>query len=298
MVIDAAKGIESQTRKLFEVCRLRDIPIITFINKVDREGQDPLELLDEIAVEPGARRGADDLADRHGRRFPAAASTCVGKRMLLPERRAQQRLRACRASCDAPEDILAMPQHRRATSPTRALEGLELARSALPAFDLESFREGHLTPVFFGCALQQLRRAASCSTRSPQWAPAAAAAQGEPSARSSPTRSAVTGFVFKVQANMDPNHRDRIAFVRLCSGHFQRGMKLLHVRERQASSPSASPILFFAQRARDGRRSLRGRHHRHPQPRHAARRRHAHRGRDAQVHRHSELRARDPAPRA
>ncbi len=127
MVIDAAKGIESQTRKLFEVCRLRDIPIITFINKVDREGRDPLALLDEIAVGTRARRGADDLADRHGRRLPAAASTSLGKRLLLPGSE--------RTSAFERAEQLAAPRSAswpcrasRSDIARRALEGLELAR--------------------------------------------------------------------------------------------------------------------------------------------------------------------------
>ena len=123
-----------------------------------------------------------------------------------------------------------------------------------------------------------------------------AAAQGDRAATVEPDEKPVTGFVFKVQANMDPNHRDRVAFVRLCSGKFRRGMKLFNVREKKTMNVAA-PIFFFAQQRETIDEALSGRHHRHSQPRHAARRRHADRGRGAAVHRHSEFRAGNPAPR-
>ena len=137
---------------------------------------------------------------------------------------------------------------------------------------------------------------ASCSTR---WPPGRRRrARSRPSrAPIEPTEPKVAGFVFKVQANMDPNHRDRIAFLRLCSGKFRRGMKLTQMGTgKVAVGQFADPVL--RPRARDRRRGLARRHHRHPQPRRAARRRHADRGRDAQDHRHPQLRAGNPAPRA
>jgi peptide chain release factor 3 len=241
MVIDAARGIESQTRKLFEVCRLRDIPIITFINKVDREGLDPLELLDEIA---------SDLAlDVVPATWPIGMGVdfrgCIdalGNRLLLPEAgRASsfgqtvqlQALDEVVARSGIDEDIV-----------RRSVEGLELARSALPEFDLKSFREGHLSPVFFGSALRNF-----CVTELldalAAWAPGPLPRKAV-ERTVDPEEELVTGVVFKVQANMDPNHRDRVAFVRLCSGHFRRGMKLFHVREQRFVAVN-SPILFFAQ---------------------------------------------------
>ena len=241
MVIDAAKGIEAQTRKLFEVCRLRDIPIITFINKIDRPGEDPLTLLDDIAsglaldlvpmgwpIGMGPDfRGVIDLA---------------GKRVLLPEgdrsspygRSEPLGQLSDITKIDGIDDDIA----------ARALEGVELAQGALSSFDLQAFREGHLSPVFFGSALrnfgvEQLLNALAT------WAPG-------PLARTAiervvqPDEDQVSGFVFKVQANMDPNHRDRVAFVRLCSGKFKRGMKLLHVRDGKYMTV-ASPMFFFGQ---------------------------------------------------
>jgi peptide chain release factor 3 len=240
MVIDAAKGIESQTRKLFEVCRLRDIPIITFINKIDREGHDPLALLDEISsglaldltlltwpVGMGVDfRGVLDIA---------------GSRLLLPKQdpkdafgRTEPLARIDRIDHPSVEERIAQP----------ALESLELCLADLPKFDTQAFREGHLSPVIFGSALKDFGVAEllDCLAR---FAPDALPRKTTERVVQ-PTENAVSGFVFKVQANMDPNHRDRVAFVRLCSGKFKRGMRLFNAREKKSMNVAA-PIFFFAQ---------------------------------------------------
>jgi peptide chain release factor 3 len=234
MVIDAAKGIESQTLKLFEVCRLRDIPIITFINKVDREGVDPLALLDEIAdtlaldVTPVTWplgmgvdfRGCLDIASG---RIEGAHKSIAGAGLVNLD--------------DPAPELIA----DRIVGP--ALEALEIARS-LPAFDLESYRAGHLSPVFFGSALKDIcvRELLDAVAA---WAPPPRSQPATPEPVM-PADERVSGFVFKVQANMDPNHRDRIAFMRLCSGTFRRGMKLHHTRLGRDIA-IANPVLFFAQ---------------------------------------------------
>jgi peptide chain release factor 3 len=228
MVIDAAKGIEPQTRKLFEVCRLRSVPIITLVNKVDREGRDPFETLDEVAdmlaldVSPqmwpigmgGEFEGILDFATGTVSRPEGGSREFLGKR-------------------DAGADI-----------PQRFADEIELARGGYPEFDLEAFRHGDLTPVYFGSALKnfgvtELIDAIARYAPPPRPQPA-----GEE--QISPDRDEVTGFIFKVQANMDPNHRDRIAFMRQVSGTFKRGMKLT---PSGLGKPIAvhSPILFFAQ---------------------------------------------------
>jgi peptide chain release factor 3 len=236
MVIDAAKGIESQTRKLFEVCRLRDIPIATFINKVDREGRDPFELLDEIEstlaldvcpitwpVGMGVEfRGCYDL--RHDR--------------LLAGGPVEQEVR-----CSGPDDpALAARAPARIVEPFR--EAAALALSAYPDFDAAAYRAGYLTPVFFGSALQDCAVEALLDTLA-AYAPPPRPQPAEPRAVA-PDESRVSGFVFKVQANLDPNHRDRVAFVRLCSGRFRRGMKLTQVRSGKTIAVH-NPVFFFAQ---------------------------------------------------
>jgi peptide chain release factor 3 len=230
MVIDAARGIESQTRKLFEVCRLRDIPIMTFINKMDREARDPLELIDEISdqlqlecapmVWPAGMglnfRGVFDLASDEFLQFGSGDRT--GRDHL--------------------ESVLSLETLERLD------EEVALARGACPPFDSETYRTGHLTPVFFGSALKnfgvrELLEALARHAPAPR-------AQETRTRRVDPSDDEVTGFVFKVQANMDPNHRDRVAFLRLCSGEFERGMKL-----KQSGTGKTlgvhNPILFFAQ---------------------------------------------------
>ncbi len=228
MVIDAARGIEAQTRKLFEVCRLRYVPIITFVNKVDREGRSPFELLDEIAdvlaldVCPmswpvgmgGEFQGVYDIAADRISRPEGDSRTFLGE------------------TEDAP------------TLPEAIADEVELAEAGYAAFDADAYRAGDLTPVYFGSALKDFGVAElidALATHAPPPRPQPA----EP-APVAPNESEVTGFVFKVQANMDPQHRDRIAFMRLCSGTFKRGMKLTPTGHGKPIAVH-SPILFFAQ---------------------------------------------------
>jgi peptide chain release factor 3 len=240
MVIDAAKGIESQTRKLFEVCRLRDIPIITFINKIDREGHDPLALLDEISS--GLALDLTLLTWPLGMGVDFRGVLDIhGAKLLLPATdpkdsfgRTEPVASIARIDHPAVEDRIAQP----------ALESLALCMSDLPRFDAKAFREGHLSPVIFGSALKDFGVAEllDCLAR---WAPDALPRKTTGRVVA-PDEKDVTGFVFKIQANMDPNHRDRVAFVRLCSGKFRRGMKLFNARERKGMN-IAAPMFFFAQ---------------------------------------------------
>ena len=230
MVIDAAKGIEPQTRKLFEVCRLRSVPIITFVNKVDREGRPVFETLDEVAdalaldVCPmswpigmgGIFEGVLDFATNIIARPEGDSREFLGKR-------------------DPNVD---------GAIPADIAEEIELAQMGYPEFDLTAYRNGDLTPVYFGSALKNFGVAEMID----------AIARHAPPPRPQPSDNGtietdfpeVTGFVFKVQANMDPMHRDRIAFMRMVSGTFKRGMKLT---PSGLGKPIAvhSPILFFAQ---------------------------------------------------
>ncbi|WP_174291823.1 peptide chain release factor 3 [Sphingomonas bacterium] len=241
MVIDAARGIEAQTRKLFEVCRLRSVPIITFVNKVDREGRSPFALLDEVAdilqldVCPmswpvgmgGQFEGVYDLygntlarPEGDSREFPGRALPFTGIH-------------------DSVLDAVLSPEGL-----ATLREEAELAQGGYAAFDGEAYRAGDLTPVYFGSALKDFGVAELIAALA-DFAPSPRPQPAEP-APVSPDEAEVTGFVFKVQANMDPQHRDRIAFMRLCSGVFRRGMKLT---PSGSGKPIAihSPILFFAQ---------------------------------------------------
>ncbi|WP_322965008.1 peptide chain release factor 3 [Sphingomonas fuzhouensis] len=228
MVIDAARGIEAQTRKLFEVCRLRSVPIITFVNKVDREGRPPFELLDEIADILALDVAPMSWPVGMGGLFEGILDLTTGK-VSRPEGDS----RAFLGKVDADP-----------TLPAEVAEEVELAQAGYAAFDGEAYRNGDLTPVYFGSALKDFGVAELIDALS-RHAPPPRPQPAEP-APVSPENKEVTGFVFKVQANMDPQHRDRIAFMRLCSGTFKRGMKLTPTGHGKPIAVH-SPILFFAQ---------------------------------------------------
>jgi len=228
MVIDAAKGIEPQTRKLFEVCRLRSVPIITFINKVDREGRDPFETLDEVADMLALDVSPQSWPVGMGGQFQGILDFASGT-VCRPEGPSKEFLGKRDENPDIPENFA---------------EEAELAQVGYPEFDPEAYRNGDLTPVYFGSALKsfgvtELIDAIAAHAPPPRPQPA-----GE--GHVAPDRDEVTGFIFKVQANMDPNHRDRIAFMRQVSGTFKRGMKLTPSGLGKPISVH-SPILFFAQ---------------------------------------------------
>ena len=239
MVIDAAKGIEALTRKLFEICRLRDVPIITFINKMDRESRDPIELMDEIASTLALDVTPMSWPAGSGRDFRGTYDVSHD-RMLLFDNAHRERIGEvikCEGITDSKlETSLPQAQHR------KLAEDVELVRAAYPAFDLESYRAGHLTPVFFGSAYNNfgVRELLDALVT---WAPSPRPQPAEPRPIE-PTDPKVSGFIFKVQANMDPQHRDRLAFLRLCSGKFKRGMKLTQIGTGKVLSVN-SPILFF-----------------------------------------------------
>ena len=244
MVLDAAKGIEPQTLKLFEVCRLRDIPIITFINKMDREAQDPFALLDEIgsklALDPaplywpaGSGGRFKGMMDLRTRRFLPYAKKGADEETGHPQ--------------PVAFDGNAVVTYLDPDEQAELAEAAELVSEASPAFDPKSFLEGHMTPVFFGSALRHFgvdQLLAGIGAYAPAPKPVAATRGGE-TTHVAPADGEVTGFVFKVQANMDPNHRDRIAFLKLCSGRFTRGMKLKVQNTGRQISVNA-PIMFFA----------------------------------------------------
>ncbi len=241
MVIDAAKGIEEQTRKLFEVCRLRDVPIVTFINKLDREGRDPFELLDEIEQTLALDVTPASWPIGMGKQFKGCYDL-FNDRLILIER-SKGDLPAEGEVCTGLDDPK-LDELLPADAVAKLREEVEMARGLCPPFDLKSYREGHLTPVYFGSALNNF----GVRELLEGLAELAPAPRPQPTAERPifPGESKVSGFVFKIQANMDPKHRDRIAFVRLASGHFKRGMKMKHVRSGKTLALH-NPVLFLAQ---------------------------------------------------
>jgi peptide chain release factor 3 len=219
MVIDAAKGIEARTRKLFEICRLRDIPIITFVNKMDRESRDPFELLDEIV---------STLAlDTSPATWPIGRAAEFAGTYDLHTR--DLRLTQDLSQSDPRMQALG--------------EELELVQAALPEWDRESFVAGHLTPVYFGSAMREIGVLDLLDALARFGPPPRAQVADKRTVEADENK--LTALVFKIQANMDPNHRDRMAFARICSGKLERGMKLKQVRTGKLI-PLNAPQFFFA----------------------------------------------------
>ena len=237
MVIDAAKGIEARTRKLFEVCRLRDIPIVTFINKMDRETRDPFDLLDEI--EKTLALDTAPLTWTIGRGRSLAGAYDIRRSRLTPLGKD-----AADDSRSTAPTTRASPSFCPSTSAPQAIDELNLAVEGLKAFDKKAFLEGHLTPVLFGSALKDFGVKDLIDALA-EFAPSPRAQEAQ-SRTVKADEPKMTGFVFKIQANMDPNHRDRIAFMRVCSGKLQRGMRAKLVRTGKPVTLSA-PQFFFAQ---------------------------------------------------
>jgi peptide chain release factor 3 len=239
MVIDCAKGVEERTIKLMEVCRLRDTPVMTFINKLDREGREPLELLDEIERVLGIRCSPVTWPIGMGRRLKGIYH--------LPEDRiyvyaGTDHERASTIRCierlDSPEAAALLGDELAGFR-----EEVELVAGACPPLDIGEYLAGRQTPVFFGSAISNfgVRELLDAFVEhAPPPRP-----RGADVRRVEPTEPALTGFVFKIQANMDPAHRDRIAFLRICSGRYEKGMKLVQVRSGK-SMRVADAITFMA----------------------------------------------------
>src|SRR5690554_6330954 len=240
MVIDGAKGVESQTRKLFEVCRLRDLPILTFCNKMDRESRDPFDIIDEFQENLAIDVTPASWPIGSGHDF-AGCYDMLNDRLELMDRADRNKL-AQSIAIDGLDDPA--PDARPASDLVAKLrEDVEMARELLPPLNPQAVLEGHMTPIWFGSAINSFgvkELMDGIATYGPEPQP-----QSAESRQIAPEESKVTGFVFKVQANMDPKHRDRVAFLRMASGHFTRGMKLTHVRSKKAMSIS-NPVLFLA----------------------------------------------------
>jgi peptide chain release factor 3 len=243
MLIDAAKGLEPQTRKLFEVCKMRALPIFTFVNKLDRPGRSPIDLLDEVEQELGLQTYAVNWPIGMGDRFKGVFDRRDHKVHLF-----ERSVHGKREAKDTVMD-LGDPRLQEMVDPdvyAQFLEELELVEGVGPELDLAAVRSGQMTPVFFGSAMTNfgvelfldafldygLKPGNHSST------------QGE----ILPTYPEFSGFVFKLQANMDPRHRDRVAFVRVCSGKFEKDMTVSHARSGKLVRLSRPQKLFAQDR--------------------------------------------------
>lgn len=240
MVVDGAKGVESQTQKLFEVCRLRDLPILTFCNKMDRESRDTFEIIDEIQENLAIDVTPASWPIGVGREFMGCYDLLRDRLELMD--RADRNKIAETVEINGLDDPQ-LEEHIPAHLLEQLREDVEMARELLPPLDRKAFLEGTLTPIWFGSAInsfgvKELMDGIANFGPEPQ-------IQDAQPRKIAPEETKVTGFVFKVQANMDPKHRDRVAFVRLASGHFKRGMKLTHVRTKKPMAVS-NPVLFLA----------------------------------------------------
>jgi peptide chain release factor 3 len=243
MVIDAAKGVEPRTIKLMDVCRMRDTPIFTFVNKLDRDTRDPVELLDEIERVLSIRCAPVTWPIGSGRHFRGVYEL-ASDALHCYEGGHGDRLFDYRR-IDGLESAEAREYLGLDHAPT--LESIELVRGASHAFDRDEFRAGRLTPVFFGTALGNFGVDHFLS-RFVEEAPMPQAREAHERIVD-PSEKAFSGFVFKIQANMDPRHRDRIAFMRVCSGHYEPAMRMHHVRLDKDAKVSDAVTFMAGERA-------------------------------------------------
>ncbi len=243
MLEDAAKGLEPQTRKLFEVCRLRNIPIFTFINKMDRPGQEPLSLLDEIESELKLLTYAVNWPIGSGDLFRGVIDRSSGEVVLFS--RAERGKQSVEQRIKVDDPLLRDLVEKELLD--KALEEIELLDAAGSELDLDMIRAGELTPVFFGSAMTNFGvKPFLDSFLNMAQGPVARNASDGPV---DPMRNTFTGFVFKLQANMDPRHRDRVAFVRVCSGRFEKDMTVSHARTGKNIRLSRPQKIFAQDRA-------------------------------------------------
>jgi len=243
MVLDSAKGIEPQTLKLFHVCRLRRLPILTFVNKLDRPGRDPLELLDEIEQVLGMAAAPMNWPIGSGPTFQGVYEF-QSRRVLRFQRTEHGQRKAPVTVTDLHDPALAALIGDGLCQDLR--EQTELLIGAGTVFDRERFLAGELTPVFFGSALTNFGVASffeTLLTLAPPPQPRLAGADAV-----APTNEAFSGFVFKIQANMNPRHRDRMAFLRVCSGRFYKDIMVYHPRRHQNVRLSRAYRLFARER--------------------------------------------------
>ena len=241
MVVDAAKGVEDQTRKLFHVCALREMPIFTFINKMDREAQDPFKLLDDIENELGIKTYPMNWPIGSGKDFKGVYERDNNRIIAFDGgEHGQKEVTAIEGSVDDEKfrDILGSDLHE------KLMEDIELLDIAGDEFNVEKVRRGELTPVFFGSALTNFGVQPFLEHFLEMTTPPLSRNSSE--GEIDPFDENFSAFVFKIQANMNKAHRDRIAFMRICSGKFEKGMEVMHMQGGKKVK-LAQPQQFMAQ---------------------------------------------------
>ncbi len=241
MVIDCVKGVESQTEKLLEVCRMRNTPVIVFINKLDREGRDPFDLLDEIENKLKIKVCPLSWPISMGKTFKGVYSL-YEKRLLLFQASTKQLEREVIEINDIKSKLIEENVGEKFANQLR--EDIEILEGVYPTFSQQDYREGKISPVFFGSAVNNfgVRELLDCFI---DIAPFPLARNTEERSIA-PTENKFTGFVFKIHANIDPKHRDRIAFLRVCSGKFMRNNNYFHTRLSK-NLRFSNPTAFMAQ---------------------------------------------------
>lgn len=240
IVVDSAKGVETQTRKLMEVCRMRSTPVIIFINKMDREGRDPFDLLDELEEELQIKVRPLSWPINQGERFKGVFNIYENQLQLFtPDK--QRVTEKVEVDVNSGE----LNEHIGEQDAQKLRDDLELVDGVYPEFDVETYRAGHVAPVFFGSALNNfgVQELLNCFV---EIAPSPKPTMAE-EREVQPTEPKFTGFIFKITANIDPNHRSCIAFCKICSGKFVRNQPYRHVRLDKTLRFS-SPTQFMAQR--------------------------------------------------
>lgn len=240
VVVDIAKGVETQTRKLMEVCRMRKTPVMIFVNKLDREGRDPFEILDELEEELQIAVRPLSWPIEMGERFKGVYNL-YEKSLDLYKPSKQSVTESIHLEVDSPE----IDKHLGNNLASVLREEVELINGVYPEFDRNEYLAGHLAPVFFGSALYNfgVKELLDCFV---EIAPSPQSTQAV-EREVDPYDEAFTGFIFKIHANMDPNHRSCIAFVKICSGKFERNVNYKHVRQNKMMRFS-SPTAFMAQK--------------------------------------------------
>ena len=240
IVVDSAKGVETQTRKLMEVCRMRNTPVIIFVNKMDREGRDPFDLLDELEQELNIKVRPLSWPINQGARFKGVYNIYEQQLNLFTpnKQRVTEKVEVDISSTDLDDKV-------GADDASQLRDDLELVSGVYPVFNVETYRNAEVAPVFFGSALNNfgVQELLDCFV---EIAPSPRPTKAE-EREVSPSESKFSGFIFKITANIDPNHRSCIAFCKVCSGKFVRNQPYLHVRLGKTMRFS-SPTQFMAQR--------------------------------------------------